>query len=52
MNLNAPKQITFWISVLLVIIGIVLSFIAGAWAWWLVVAGFILLAIGCLFDGI
>jgi hypothetical protein len=55
MNLSAPSQAVFWIAVVLVILGIIASFnvIPGitAWALWIVVLGFIVLAGGCLMRG-
>jgi len=52
MKLSAPKVITFWISVALAVLGILGSqgMIAGlsTSAFWLVVAGFVLLALGNL----
>jgi threonine/homoserine/homoserine lactone efflux protein len=52
MILSAPKVITFWIAVLLAILGVLASqgFIAelAAYAFWLVVAGFVLLALANL----
>ena len=52
MKLNKPKEITFWIAVALVVLGILASggFLAplSGYAFWLVVAGFVLLALGNL----
>jgi len=55
-RLNAPKLITFWIAVLLALIGVIaqvapIASLAG-YALWLVVAGFLLLALGNLFEGL
>lgn len=52
LNLSAPKVVTFWIAVVLAVLGIlasqgVLSGLAG-YAFWLVVAGFVLLALATL----
>jgi hypothetical protein len=52
MKLSAPKVVTFWISVGLVVVGL-LAFqgtFAGlaSYALWLIVAGFVLLALGNL----
>ncbi len=52
LKLSEPKVVTFWISVLLAVLGI-LAFqgtlaALGAYAFWLVVAGFVLLALGNL----
>lgn len=52
LNLSAPKVITFWIAVILALLGVLASqgVIAGlaSYAFWLVVAGFILLALANL----
>ena len=55
-RLSAPKVITFWIAVLLALIGVIavlapISSLAG-YALWLVVAGFVLLALGNLLEGL
>lgn len=55
MRLSPPKQITFWIAVILVILGVLASLgsipaLAGN-AFWLVVIGFIVLALGTLIKG-
>ena len=56
MKLNAPKQVTFWIAVLLAFIGVAavvapIASLAG-YALWLVVAGFVLLALGNLLENL
>jgi hypothetical protein len=52
LNLSAPKESTFWIAVILALLGILAAqgIIAGlaGYAFWLVVAGFILLALANL----
>lgn len=52
LKLTEPKVITFWIAVVLVVLGVLASegIIAGlaTYAFWLVVAGFVLLALGNL----
>lgn len=52
MTLSAPKVITYWIAVILALLGILASqgFIAelAAYAFFLVVAGFVLLALANL----
>jgi hypothetical protein len=52
LKLSEPKVVTFWIAVVLVVLGILASegIISGlaSYAFWLVVAGFILLALGNL----
>ena len=52
LKLSEPKVITFWIAVALAVVGVlasqgILTGLAG-YAFWLVVAGFILLALGNL----
>jgi hypothetical protein len=53
-NLSAPKVITYWIAVILALLGVLAAqgIIAGlaGYAFWLVVAGFILLALANLFK--
>ncbi len=55
MNLNAPSQMVFWIAVILAVIGIIASFnvipAITAYAIWIVVLGFIVLAGGVLMKG-
>ena len=51
-KLSEPKVVTFWIAVALAVVGVlafqgILTGLAG-YAFWLVVAGFILLALGNL----
>ena len=51
-KLTEPKVVTFWIAVALVLLGIlasqgIISGLAG-YAFWLVVAGFVLLAVANL----
>lgn len=56
MKLSAPKVVTFWIAVILVALGVLahLGSLAGlsAYAFWLVVAGFVLLAVANLMKDI
>jgi pilus assembly protein TadC len=52
MRLSRPKVITFWIAVILAVLGVLallgsISPLSG-YAFWLVVAGFVLLALGNL----
>ena len=54
MQLSEPKQITFWIAVILVIIGVIVSaFLANGevYDFWFVLAGFVVLALGNLIKG-
>ena len=49
MNLSAPKKITWWIAVILGVLGILGTFVSlpfvSAYAFWFVAVGFILLAL-------
>lgn len=55
MKLSAPTQLFFLISLILAIVGIVATFtpipFATANAFWVVVAGYAVLAFGCMFKG-
>lgn len=56
MKLTPPKAVTFWISVVLALLGLlggigVISALAG-YAFWLVFAGFVLLALGLMVKGL
>jgi len=56
MKLTPPKQITFWIAVILGILGILgalvtIPVVTGL-AFWLVVAGFVLLVVALLVKGL
>lgn len=56
MNISPPKQITFWIAVIVAVIGLI-SFLVtipvlSGLAFWLVLLGFIILAAGNLFEGL
>ena len=50
MKLSAPKVVTFWIAVILVVLGFLASqgVLSGlsSYAFWLVLVGFIVLALG------
>jgi len=56
MRLSRPKVSTFWIAVILAALGVLASqgFLAQltSYAFWLVVAGFVLLALGNLLDNL
>ena len=56
MKLSPPKQITFWISVILAVLGVIASLVAvpvlSGFALWLVVIAFVVLAAGNLLEGI
>jgi threonine/homoserine/homoserine lactone efflux protein len=56
MNLSEPKQITFWIAVVVAVIGVLAQLITipvlSGLAFWLVVIAFIILAAGNLMEGL
>ena len=57
MNLNAPKQITWLIAVILGVLGLIGALVhtipvLSAYAFWLVFAGFVLLALGSFVKGL
>lgn len=55
MNLSEPKQITFWIAVVVAIVGLLgqlfIPALAGL-AFWLVLIAFVILALGNLMEGL
>ena len=56
MKFTPPKQITFWIAVVLAVLGLIASLVTipvlSGIAFWLVLAGFILLALSLLIKGL
>jgi type IV secretory pathway TrbL component len=56
MRLHAPKNVTFWIALILVIIGIIARLVPlgviSTYFWVLILAGYILLALGVLLKGL
>jgi hypothetical protein len=57
MKLSTPKMITFWIAVVLGVLGLLGALvpslpIIGAFAFWFLFVGFVLLVLGLLFNGI
>lgn len=56
MNLSAPKQLTFWLALILGVLGILGTFVTipfvTTYAFWLLVVGFVLLALGNLMEGL
>ena len=56
MNLSAPKQVTFWIAVVIAVLGVLASLVTipvlSGFAFWLVVIGFVILVIGNLAEGV
>ena len=55
MKLSAPKQITFWVAVVVGVIGLLASFVAipvlSGYAFWIVVLGFVILVLGNVLEG-
>ncbi|HOF12760.1 MAG TPA: hypothetical protein PLH80_02235 [Spirochaetota bacterium] len=56
MNTNAPKSATWWIAVIIGVLGIVGKFVhisvLEAYSWWLVCIGFIVLALATAIKGL
>ena len=56
MKLSPPKVITWWIAVIVGVIGILASLVTipvlSGFAFWLVVIGFVLLALATAIDGL
>ena len=55
MNLSAPKNVTFWVAVVVAVVGVLASLVSipvlSGFAFWLVVIAFIILVLGNLVDG-
>lgn len=55
MRLSAPKKATWWVAVIVGVVGILANFITipvlSGFAFWLVVIGFVLLALGTYLKG-
>jgi hypothetical protein len=55
MNLSAPTQAVFWISVILAVIALCGFFFAipyvTAYAFWIAIIAYVVLAAGCLMKG-
>jgi hypothetical protein len=55
MRLNAPSKMIFWISLVLAALGVVSTFVpipvVSAYAFWVVVVGYIVLAAGTVMKG-
>lgn len=52
MKLNAPKNITFYICVALIVVGIILKLVGVAFGFWLLAIGAVVLALGCYLTGL
>jgi hypothetical protein len=55
MSLSAPKQITFWVAVVVALIGLIGAVakisVLETWGIWVLALGFVILAIGNLMEG-
>lgn len=56
MNLSAPTQAVFWISVIIAVLALIGWFVPGipiisVYAFWIAIIAFIVLAAGCLMKG-
>ncbi len=55
MKLSTPKHATFYIAMLLAIVGLIAYFVTipvlSGFAIWLIIAGFVILALGNLLEG-
>jgi hypothetical protein len=55
MTLSAPTQAIFWIAVVLAVIALIAYFgvigAVAAYAFWILIMAFIVLAVGCLMRG-
>lgn len=56
MKLSAPKNITWWIAVVLGVLGLLGNFVAlpiiSGLSFWLVLAGFVILAVATFVEGL
>ena len=56
MKLSKPKTLTWWIAVIVGVLGILASILPiplfAPYAFWMVAAGFVLLVLGTTFKGI
>ncbi|MBN1219113.1 MAG: hypothetical protein JXM69_09295 [Anaerolineae bacterium] len=55
MQLSAPKQITWWIAVIVAVVGLIAALVTipvlSGIAFWLVVIGFVVLLLGTIVSG-
>jgi cytochrome c oxidase subunit IV len=56
MKLSAPKQITFWIAVIVAVVGVIAFLVTSlglsGYAFWVLVVAFVILALGNLIEGL
>ncbi len=55
MNLSAPKKTTFWLALVLAVLGVIATLVTipvlSGFAFWLLVIGFVILLLGNLLEG-
>jgi hypothetical protein len=56
MSTSAPRQITWWVALIIGLLGIVANFavipVLSANSFWLVTLGFVILAVATMVDGV
>jgi hypothetical protein len=54
MKLSPPKKITFYVAVILAVLGLIFQFVAALtpFAFWIVLVAFVLLALGNFVHGL
>ncbi len=56
MNLSAPKQLTFWIAVVVAVVAVISYLVTipvlSGLAFWILVAAFVILGLGVLIEGL
>jgi membrane-bound ClpP family serine protease len=57
MKLSAPKQVTFWVAVVVAVLGLIVHLmptlpVIGGSGFWLLLLGFVILAIANLLEGL
>lgn len=57
MKLSPPKKVTFWVAVVVAVLGLIANFVPGlpvlgGLGFWLVVVAFVLLALANLLEGL
>ena len=56
MKLSAPKQITFWIAVVIAVVGVIAKLVSipviSGFPGWLLLVAFVVLAAGNLIEGL
>ncbi|MCI0476252.1 MAG: hypothetical protein L0Y55_08395 [Anaerolineales bacterium] len=57
MKLSAPKQVTFWVAVVVAVLGLIANFVPslpvlGGLGFWLLLLGFVILVVGNVLEGV